>query len=1109
MFRRPVFWIAFSLICIASVVFAYTYFSKAFPIVNLDLRMDRKMAFDSAKELALKYHWGPKGFRQAASFTLNSSVQNFVELEAGGNEAFSKMLEEKIYSPYTWMVRHFKEGEVNETRIFFTPQGTPFGFLEKLAEKEPGASIVRDSARYIAETTAEKEWHVNFSLYKLVEESEERQIGGRLDHKFVYERQDVQIGEGKYRLRLVIGGDKLIELTHFVKIPEAFSRRYEEMRSVNTTISAFANIVMVVLYILGGCIIGLFFLLRQRWVIWRNPLLWGIFIAFLQIFAIVNQWQLTWMNYDTAISTRGFLMQQIVMLLFMFLGFSVFFSLSFMAAECLSRRAFPHHIQLWHSWKSNIANSPALLGRTVSGYLLVGFFFAFEVILYFMATKILGWWTPSSALFHPDIMAHYFPWFSSIALSLQAGFVEECLFRAVPIAGAALLGQRFGYRKVWIAAAFIIQAIVFGAGHAGYANQPAYARMVELIIPSFGLGILYLYFGLLPAIILHFTYDVVWFALPLFASSAPGIWLDQLMIIILTLLPFWIIIRARIQIGKWGEIAEEHFNHSWLPPVKVEMPPAEILITEPTTIPSKIIRWLPLGGVIGIILWLFATNFENNAPSLNINRGEAEKFAQKMLSERNVSLPAPWKTLSFVEAPKSVNHRFIWQEGGKENYKKLINKYLPPPRWIVRFAKFEGDVAERAEEYKVYYANEEHVRLQHLLPEKTPGDSLTEEQARSLADSVIAELYNLNAEKLKKISAVPQKRPARTDWVITYADTLNYPLTKGEARIDVTIAGNKVTNYGRYIHVPEEWTRQERDKRNKFTIISVFCMILLILMALASIIYSIVHWSRRNFSPSVFLRFFILLICIGFIGQFNGWPWRIAHFSTAQPLLNQTLTSFASSIVGLLFLSACIALIIGFVQRWKSQQTHLDLSRALLLGLSIGILIEGIGSVIEMYAPSLDLEPFWAKYGSLNTYSSMVDAALNSVTTYISLTSIFLLIMIALTRFSKEWSKRKVLLSIITILLFLFLGAGEVDKGILYWLINGISYGIILLISYYYILRHHLVLIPFMIGAMGILSELKEGSMQAYPEAMGGALLGTLLIVILSVYWYKILVSDK
>ena len=126
---------------------------------------------------------------------------------------------------------HFRESETNETLIRFTPQGKPYGFVEKLPEDDPGAALSADSARDIAEPAAAGDWQIDLTAYVLVEQSQEVRTGGRIDHTLVYERPSVQVGDGQYRLRLVVGGDKLTELSHFIKVPEAFSRRYTEMRS--------------------------------------------------------------------------------------------------------------------------------------------------------------------------------------------------------------------------------------------------------------------------------------------------------------------------------------------------------------------------------------------------------------------------------------------------------------------------------------------------------------------------------------------------------------------------------------------------------------------------------------------------------------------------------------------------------------------------------------------------------------------------------------------------------------------------------------------------------------------------------------------------------------
>ncbi len=121
MFRRPVFWIAAVVVCAAAAIFAFIYFPLAFPIVSLDIRMDRQGALASARELTERFGWGPEGYREAASFGLTPQVLAFIELEGGGPDAFREVLAGGVFHPYRWTVRHFKERERNETRIRFTP----------------------------------------------------------------------------------------------------------------------------------------------------------------------------------------------------------------------------------------------------------------------------------------------------------------------------------------------------------------------------------------------------------------------------------------------------------------------------------------------------------------------------------------------------------------------------------------------------------------------------------------------------------------------------------------------------------------------------------------------------------------------------------------------------------------------------------------------------------------------------------------------------------------------------------------------------------------------------------------------------------------------------
>ena len=117
-----------------------------------------------------------------------------------------------------------RAGETTETRVVFTPAGEPYGFRIQLPEDEKGAALSPQEARALAERESAG-WKAGLEEFGLVEQSQEVRPGGRVDHTLVYERSDVSIGDGRYRLRLVVAGDRRGELKRFVHVTHAFTRR--------------------------------------------------------------------------------------------------------------------------------------------------------------------------------------------------------------------------------------------------------------------------------------------------------------------------------------------------------------------------------------------------------------------------------------------------------------------------------------------------------------------------------------------------------------------------------------------------------------------------------------------------------------------------------------------------------------------------------------------------------------------------------------------------------------------------------------------------------------------------------------------------------------------
>ncbi len=1100
MFKKAWFWILFAVVSIVCAGFAYHYFPKSFPIVSIDLTMDRQAALEEAKVLNDEFGCSPEAYKSAASFGVDTRVQNFVELEAGGTEAFRNMIEQDLYQPYTWHVRHFKEGETKETHIRFAPDGIAYGFYIKLPEDQPGPALTADSALAIAETRAKEKWTVDFSPYKLVEKTQDVRIGGRVDHTFVYERQDAHLGEGKYRLRLIVAGDELAGLRRFVKVPEAFSRRYEEMRADNNTIAIAGTTAMILLYVIGGIIVGLFLLLRKRWVLWKKPLLWASVIAFLQVLVSINNWPLLWMSYDTALSASGFFLQNLMQWIGIFFGETLLLAVTFMAAESLTRRAFPNHLRFWRLWSADTAASKPVIGRTVGAYLWTSVKLFYVIVFYFVVARLFNWWIPSSTLFEPDILATYFPWLNSIAISLHAGFWEECMFRAIPIAGAVLLGKRFGGQRLWIAAAFILQALIFGAAHANYAQQPAYARIVEMFIPFLIFAFIYYYFGLLPVIISHFIYDVVFFSIPLFVSTAGHVWLDQLIVILLALVPLGVVLLSRLRKGKWVSLTGKDYNYSFQPPrEKGSQRQAE---EKQMVLGKNRIRLLYTAGIIGLVLWLIFTPFSSHVPPLQMSRRQALDVAQQELQKRQIEIPQQWKEMPFVLQPKGQDDRFVWQEGGEEVYLELMDEYLIPPLWKVRYATFEGDVAERAEEYVFSIGNNgKFYRFIHKLPEAREGASLQEDSARALAYRHIAENFDLQPDILKEVTAEPSKLPDRKDWLFTFADTLGYPMDKGEARIDVEISGDEITDSYAYIYVPEAWSRQERSRMNVLNIIEYSSTGILVIIFIAGFIASIVGWSRKRFSVKMFLIFSAILLLSRIAQTINSWPSIKALFMTAQPFSTQLFMTIIGGAIGIIFMAGGIGLIVGFIQKWQPVQK--SQSSLISVGMASGLCFAGLFAAFNRLKPSL--VPHWADFSFLSNFSPFVDLFLSPLFQLFQFSVFFMLIFIFVYRSTKQWTTYRFGFAVILFFVgFIFAGSMGVNSLVSFLLI-GVLTGLVIFMLYYFVFLYNIALVPVFIATVVALGQIRQIVETPQTTVIIGSLAAIALIFTISLYWYRLL----
>lgn len=1097
---KPYLWFLFITCSLLSIFLSYRYFSQAFPIVDVTLTMDRAQALEKAAQLTTTYNIGPIQYSQAASFNVDSQVKNYVEISLGGAAAFKKMLQEHYFYPYQWSVRHFKEYTINEVTLYFTPEGTPYGFKEKIAESEVGPALTVEQAEQQALKTARSTpWDIDFSFFTLVEKSHKQQPSGRVDYTFVYERNDQRLGEAPYRLTVEVCGDKVTQLLHSVKIPESFTRHYQEMRSSNTTIAFTALLCVLLLYVLGCCIPGFIILMRHHAFIWGPPLIGALLLALGKAADVFNTLPLQWNRYQTELSVYNFMSTLFVGGFLTFVGYAVISYVLLLLAEGLTRLAFGNHPRLWPAFTH--AHTYAYAQRFLIGYGVVPFLIAFVVLFYIVTATYLGWWLPSDSLYEPNILATYIPWWSACVDSLSAGILEECLFRAIPLSCAALLGNRFGRRSWWITAMFIIQALIFGAAHASYATQPAYARLVELIIPSFIFGGMYLLFGLIPSILSHVIYDIIWMSLPLFVSTAWSSHVYQACIILISSIPLVCIVIKRTLNGRFSYLAAAYYNKNWKPSLAPKIP-RKILQKTPLKT-TALHRFVLIVTACICSSFLFVSHYD--MPPVTLTRQEIQKIVQ------NLHIPGSWTQSStiMVGLPKDkdieMQHTFMWRTGGKELYQHLLGTYLFPPCWVARLATFEGTQQERAQEH-FFSIDTTHkiIEHRHKISEHHALPTLSLEQAQQVATAHIQHKYALAPTDFHIISAVSVKQPERLDWVMVARTHTSVLLShEGETRITVVISGNQITDCYAHIFVPEAWQRSYRQEVTLSSIIKVVC-IFIIVMLLVLAAYFIMRYVPAQLLWRHGILFTGLLLLKSLISLINMWPSLSFHFDTAQPFAHQLWTVLGGAVMSSLFLASFIGLIVSIVHGICTSLKHASLRMftCFWYGIAAGTIFTGVHNLLIWIGPKL--APSWPTFIGADSYIPALSIVLQNITNYIIGTLIVYTLVLFLDYVCVQVKHPFLGALWCTIFSICDSIAGNTTFHS-YWILAGLLCGFTLFLLYYAVWRYHPATIPPTLLVFILANSWKAGLYHMYPGAFSGAVISTLVVGIFALWWVYLL----
>jgi len=1084
MFTKTWFWIGMVLLAILAVFFNIHYADKAFNLLNLNISMSRKTAFTEADKLHQQLGIKLSDYRQAVAFTSDDEFQNYVELRAGGKKAFETILASGDFHPYFWQIRHFRQNEPRELNVYFAPDGQPLGFEEKVPEAEASPSLTRDAARTLADSLAIAKWHVPLFKYNLVEQAQEARPNGRIDHTFTYERSGLKYGEALIRLKLVVSGNRLTTLHEYAKIPEKFGKEYEEMRSYNTLLSGIASALMLLLYGIA-MLVWLLLLLRQKQLIWKPAFILSLLIGIMMFLGQLNYLSFAWFGYNTSSSPASFLIQQLLGYLVEGLVLGALAFITLLVAEAVTRKAFPDQVQLWKSFSKDTAPTKGILGRVLGGYLIMPIELAYVICFYAYTQSHWGWWSPASSFSDPNILGSFSPFITAIGQAMQAGIWEESMFRALPLATMLIIGSKINKKWLFFGLGMIIQAFIFSSGHAGYAQQPFYSRMIELSVTSLIMGLIYFRFGLLPAIIWHFSFDALMMNISSLISTSADLIPDHIFFAILFLLPLLIVLWRKAQatqpfgLGRWlfrgwGEVPASSLNKAWVPAAvdasaAIPEPEADAGQPEPglksnkwqmatsvTTLSAIVVSLFLMLVMVagmpdrsGLIKQKINGHHQSTMlvrPRLRITVKEATAIADNALhSYLGMDIPPAFRAYPESFASPRDQRYFMIKYNGYAAYKKLRNLYLVEDAFRINYKRFQGTLRERSESYFVNVSADGKVlSLHHILAEETGLPSLDETAARELVRAWLIAHNPALVPKLKEISAVPQKLPNRTDWTFTWEDKSDYLISQGQARLELKVAGDRVVEVSHYVFIPENTQRLLEKQEQLASPFKVVAFLLFVITLVGAAVFAIAKWSRGEFIPRAFIAVFALLLCMNALYALVSWRTIIGGFSTAEPFSNQLVVTIIGLVVKAVFFGGSLALICGWGLWWLKHRQVVSGGTYNSLFVIL-ILAGGIPISSKLMIPSLLQLPDFSPAFTSSALAAILYTTLQKYFLYLGL---MLFLMYLVDHFTHHGSKRKLLIPLIFLLYGLvaasvanmsYLASGFVLRTLLYGVIFGLG----------------------------------------------------------------------
>jgi membrane protease YdiL (CAAX protease family) len=799
--RVLLLWIVAALVGIGV---SYRYFFRAFPEAAVNFGVTRSAALDRARDFVRGQGGATQGYQTAIVFGVEDEQKTYLEREVG--LALANRLMSSEISVWYWDVRFFRPQQKEEFHVRISPAGKIVGYEHVLEESAPGLRLDRAEAlerarKFLAETL-----HTALQAYTfLPEEADSTARPNRGDWSFTWERSGFRAKDAPYRLRVTVQGGRVGGYEEFLKIPEDWQRSYARLRSSNNFIETIALIPYAVL--LGAALSVLTLLGRRGSLRWHWALGLGVFIAALYFVMQLNELPLARAAYDTNDSYSSFFAIEIIKALATSVLLSLLVVIPIAPGEPLYRLGQPGQLRLKSIFSLPGLRTKEFFRSGVIGICLAAAHIGFVVLFYVIGQRF-GVWAPQD-LQYSDTLSTALPWIYPLTIGIYAAASEEFLFRMFSIRFLLRVTRsRF--------LAVVVPAFAWGFLHSNYPQEPPYVRGIEVGLIGIVAGLVMLRWGILATLTWHYTVDAFLSSLSLMRSTDLYSRLSGAIVGFGAMIPVGI--AGTLYLARRGFVddtallnrAEPFVEPPVIPQVQLA---AERPVASYQPLGKQVTAALVVGAILGgALLWAVKPQRIGDFVNFSVDARQAEARSDDVLRESGVNIAGYRRAATIRYTFDPLANEYLRRSIGIRAANRVYRDEAPSAFWGVRYFR---DL--QPEEFLVVLMPDgKQYSVHHTLAEATPGANLSKEEALSRASAFLRNSKGLDLSQWTLVETQSAKLPARTDHTFTWEQirALN-PTPAGtedaHIRIELKVQGAEASGYRTFIHLPEEWVREQNQ----------------------------------------------------------------------------------------------------------------------------------------------------------------------------------------------------------------------------------------------------------------------------------------------------------